>query len=548
MDKRPYDLHKNVKHEKDYQLNSKEATIRIVIFYVFFGLAWILTSDYIVDFLFRNTNLYIIIQSIKGVLYVLITSVVFYLIIYHRIDQYVSSLTILKRAYDDLDQSHENSLKLENQLYKLAYYDELTGLPNKIQLQQHIKKLIDNSAKKTKFAFIYFDIDEFRHVNEIKGHYIGDQLIKQISQRLTQSLKKDDFIARMSGDEFVLIIENENIDECKQKIDNIFHLLRGSYTLGEDDHFVTFSVGVTFFPGHGDDYISLLRHADVALSHAKTNRKDQIVIFDMYMIKSIENQSQLSNQLRGAISNEEFSIHYQPVMNIQTMISSSVEALLRWQNKEGKNIPPMDFIPFSEKNGFIHDITQWVFHQVSKEFKNWHQENPFRVSINLSPVVLSDNLFVDRMSQWIKRFKFDPNHMILEITETAVIDDIEKSIKVLKKLKSLGFTIALDDFGTGYSSLTYLQRLPIDVIKIDRSFISSIFDNQADIFILKGMVDLAHHLEMKVVAEGIETKAQHDLMKKLNIDFAQGYYYSKPKVQQEIMEYYHQTQTTSSKV
>ncbi|MDD3068030.1 MAG: EAL domain-containing protein [Acholeplasmataceae bacterium] len=540
MNKKPYDLHKNVKLEKDKHLNSKEATIRIIIYYVFLGFAWILTSDYIVDFLFDDPEVYARVQSVKGILYVLITAVVFYAIIFHRIDQYVSSLVNLNQAYEDLDLSHENSLKLENQLYRLAYYDELTGLPNKILLHQQIDKLIKKVKDKSQFAFIYFDIDEFRHVNEILGHHTGDELIKMVSERLSKSLNQEVLIARMSGDEFVLVLEIQNLDEAKKRIYKIFDLLRGEYALNLNDYFITFSVGVAIYPEHGKDYISLLRHADVALSHAKSNRKDQIIIFDNEMIISIENQASLSNQLRGAIAHHEFSIHYQPVIKIETMEVSSVEALLRWTNRDGKNIPPLDFIPFSEKNGFIHDITEWVFNQTSKDFSGWNSKDDFSVSINLSPVVLSENIFIQRISEWVKRFKFQPKNVILEITETAVIDDLEKSINVLNQLKDLGFTIALDDFGTGYSSLTYLQKLPIDIVKIDRSFISSIFDHQADIFILKGMVDLAHHLEMEVVAEGIETKAQHDLMKKLSIDYGQGYYYSKPAKQSEIIEKFDQ--------
>lgn len=540
MDKKSYDLHKNAKTEKDQHLNSKEATIRIIIYYLFLGFSWILTSDYILDFLLHGTEMYVIVQSIKGILYVIITAMVFYFIIYHRIDQYVTSLMNLNRAYEDLDQSHENSLKLEGQLYKLAYYDELTGLPNKILLHQQVERIIKKNTGNMKFAFIYFDIDEFRHVNEIMGHYIGDQLIKLISERLSKNLAKDSFIARMGGDEFVLIVETEEWNDIQKKIDKIFDSLRGNYALNLVDHFVTLSVGVAFYPDHGKDYISLLRHADVALSHAKSNRKDQIVIFDYQMIQSIENQASLSNQLRSAITNKEFSVAYQPVMDIKSMEVSSVEALLRWRNSEGKNIPPLDFIPFSEKNGFIQEITEWVFQQASKDFSAWKINENFFVSINLSTVVLSDSLFIDRISEWKNRFKFDPKNIILEITETAIIDDINRSLEVLKQLRNLGFTIALDDFGTGYSSLTYLQKLPIDIVKIDRSFITSIFDNQSDIFILKAMVDLAHHLGMKVVAEGIETKAQHDLMNKLNMDYFQGYYYSKPVSQNEILEKFEQ--------
>ncbi|MBN2268555.1 MAG: bifunctional diguanylate cyclase/phosphodiesterase, partial [Acholeplasmataceae bacterium] len=418
--------------------------------------------------------------------------------------------------------------------------DELTGLPNKILLHQQVERIIKKNTGNMKFAFIYFDIDEFRHVNESMGHYIGDQLIKLISERLSKNLAKDSFIARMGGDEFVLIVETEEWNDIQKKIDKIFDSLRGNYALNLVDHFVTLSVGVAFYPDHGKDYISLLRHADVALSHAKSNRKDQIVIFDYQMIQSIENQASLSNQLRSAITNKEFSVAYQPVMDIKSMEVSSVEALLRWRNSEGKNIPPLDFIPFSEKNGFIQEITEWVFQQASKDFSAWKINENFFVSINLSTVVLSDSLFIDRISEWKNRFKFDPKNIILEITETAIIDDINRSLEVLKQLRNLGFTIALDDFGTGYSSLTYLQKLPIDIVKIDRSFITSIFDNQSDIFILKAMVDLAHHLGMKVVAEGIETKAQHDLMNKLNMDYFQGYYYSKPVSQNEILEKFEQ--------
>lgn len=522
--------------QSNRQLNAKEATLRIIILYLFLGFTWILTSDYLLNFMFKDSGLYTMIQSIKGILYVIITGIVFYIIIYHRIYQYTDSLHQLNRAYQELDVSHQNSLKLEDNLYQLAYYDQLTGLPNKILLEKTIQKMINQNLDEQKFAMIYFDIDEFRHINETRGHIIGDMLIKQIARRLNDIVQEDAFIARMGGDEFVIILKHIIIQKLNARVMSVMDQLRGNYALGEDDHFVTLSAGVSVFPTHGQDYINLLRHADMALSQAKSNRKDQVVIYDDKMTDAVSQQSILTNQLRNAIQNNEFYLHYQPIVSLKQNQIKGVEALLRWKNPILGNIPPLEFIPLAEMNGFIHELTEWVFQQVGKDLAQWPNRETFRVSINLSTVVLTDQLFIKRLPSWLKRYKIDPKRIILEITETAFIHDLELGIGVVKKLSELGFLVALDDFGSGYSSLTYLQMLPINIVKIDRGFIMNITEDAQEVFVLKAMIDISHHMKLNVVAEGIETEVQDQLMKSFDVDFAQGYLYSRPTLIEDVLK------------
>ncbi len=545
LEDRKTDQNNKPKLKESKGLNATSATTKIIVFYLVLGFSWILLSDFLITLIFTDADTLNLVQSAKGVFYVGFTAIIFYYIIHRKIDMYVMTISDLNTAYTELEQGHQKSLSLEGKLFDLAFYDPLTGLPNKTLLEETINNYIKNKKENGIIGFVYFDIDEFRNINEVKGHSVGDLLIQQVSKLLSEKIHKPNMLARMGGDEFVLaLFDIDELEKFMPTIEDMFNHIRRSFILDEDDFFITYSAGVALYPDHGLDYITLLRHSDAAMSIAKSKGRDQIVIFDDEMVTLIKQQTEILNQLRQAIHNDEFTLHYQPIIRLKDNSIDGTEALIRWVHPVKGFIPPLEFISLSEKNGFIKDITEWVFKEAADQFKEWGSSNKnFKVSINLSAVMLMNDKFITNLIKWIQEHHIDCSKFNLEITETAIISDIQKSVHVLNSLKRLGFTIALDDFGTGYSSLTYLQKLPIDTIKIDRSFISNIKEDTEEFYVLKYMIDLAHHLKLTVVAEGIETLEQAEMVKKYNVDFAQGYYYCKPMPQNRVLEYfkaYHQ--------
>jgi len=529
-----------VKNKRRESLSATQTALKIIALYVIIGFTWILVSDHLIKLITDNPQDLEKLQSGKGIFYVAITAIVFYYIIHHQLDLYIQTIQTLKKAYIDLDEGHHKSQKLENKLFQIAYYDELTGLPNKFMLEEKINDYIQQYDHDGLIGFIYFDIDEFRNINEVKGHSVGDFLIKSVADLLKEKIIEPNILARMGGDEFVIAIFSvDSLDVFMQTIESYLNSIRKTFVLDEDHFFITYSAGVALYPDHGKDYLTLFRHADAAMSMAKAKGKDQIVIFDDEMVLLIKQQTEILTQLRSAIANNEFSLHYQPVLSMTTDEVVGVEALIRWNHPVKGFIPPLEFISLAEKNGFIKEITEWVFKEAARQYKNWPIHlTPFKIAINISAVMLMHDSFIPNLSKWIQEDQIDCSKFTLEITETAVIHDIQKSIHVIKQLKRYGFEIALDDFGTGYSSLTYLQKLPIDTIKIDRSFISSIKESQEDFHVLRYMVELAHHLKLDVVAEGIETKEQIQMVKSYFVDYAQGYYFCKPMPQTRVLEYF----------
>jgi len=510
----------------------------IIILYWIFGYAWIVLTDRWEELLFSNSLLGLRIQTIKGIVYVTLSGIIFFYIILYHLKLYKESFNRLELAYGELDLGHKKSLTLEERLFDLAYYDPLTGLPNKFMIEEKINEQISKNPDQL-IGLIYFDIDEFRNINEIKGHSLGDTLIKNVADTLKGEISEPNIFSRMGGDEFLIAIFNiEHLELLIPKIEGYFNTIRKTYELDSDAFYLTFSSGVTLYPDHGQDFITLFRHADAAMSLAKSKGKDQYVIFDEEMVTIVKQQTELLNSLRKAIQQEQMSIHYQPIIDLKSGNIHSVEALIRWYHPEKGFIPPLEFISLSEKNGLIKDITEFVLQDTADHYHEWYaKKSDFKVSINLSATMLMHDRFIEDLFKWIDQHKIDCRKYIIEITETAVISDIQKSIHVLNQLKRLGFLIALDDFGTGYSSLTYLQKLPIDMIKIDRSFISGIKEDTEEFHVLKYMIDLAHHLRLKVVAEGIETKQQHHMVLKYGVDYAQGYYFCKPSTQDRVFEY-----------
>lgn len=429
--------------------------------------------------------------------------------------------------------------ELEKRLYNLAYYDAVTKLPNRAYLEIEINKHINNNN--SNFAIAYIDLDNFKHINEVKGHDAGDALLKYIAETLTKNLKEPNIVGNIIGDEFVVaILDSKNFYEISNSIRNIFDLLRKPWHYHSQDFFITTSIGVAMYPDHGTTFQELLINADLARNYAKEKGKDQFVFYNLSIRDKTLKQIELSNMLRSAILNDELILYYQPQIDIKTNKIVAFEALLRWNHPEKGFISPADFIPVAEKNGFIDQITEYVFEKAFKQKLEWNKKGlrNVRMTINISPLIIKQEGLTIKLKKLFNRYDVRPDEFEMEITETAVMLDLEKAVYNLMQLKSLGVRIALDDFGSGYSSLTYLQELPIDVLKLDQKLIKMINTEYDEAYILKMIIDMAHYLGLKVVAEGVETHEQLQVMARHKCDIIQGFYYSRPLPSDKIEEKY----------
>lgn len=506
-------------------------TMRIIILYLILGVLWILLSDRLILLFTDDSIMLIQIQMVKGIIYVLVTAIIFYLIVYYRIKKLFDNINALNEAYRILDQNTVEFQKMDNQLYQLAYYSSETKLPNKLLFENKINEYINQNNPDHVMAMVVVGIDNFGDINEMKGHDVGDEMLFLTGQLLQDKVQEPNLAAHLGGDEFGLAFLYEpNLETLLKSIEDLFNTMRQTYVFGSDKFLITFSAGITIFPNHGNTFLTLYRNAFSAMATAKANGKDQMVLFDEHIMMLRTNTTELTNQLRQAIEEEKFSLHYQPIINLQEGSMVSLEALIRWEHPQKGNIPPMDFIPLAEKTGLIKGVAEWVFKAAFRQCNLWREEGmeDVRVAINISPRTLAHPSFIEDLKTLMISERASAKDYILEITESAVISDTLQSIKVLNQLRKMGFLIALDDFGTGYSSLTHLRQLPIDLVKIDRSFIEAITKTQEDREVLQFITLLAHHLNIKVVAEGVETIEQKNIIEQYKIDFAQGYFFSKP--------------------
>lgn len=429
---------------------------------------------------------------------------------------------------------------MEDKVNKLAYYDLLTQLPNRFRIEETCKEKItfyESGHRHEKFSFILIDIDNFKHINDTMGHKIGDQLVLHIKDILSNIVKPPDILARTGGDEFTLIVdETHNGDRTFHLMDDIMNEVRKPWFINDYDIFISVSAGIAFFPDHGINFEEISKNADIAMTHIKESAKDGYTIYQPSLVEKTWQRMLTISKLRNAIEKQEFFLNYQPIFDLAEHRLVGVEALIRWKDGEGNIVYPGDFIPLSEETGLIEAISDWVLQSVCTQLNEWEtfKLKDFRVAINLSGRVLTGDNFLESIKNTLGFCDKVFNQIEFEITETAVISDFEKAIKALKNLKKLGIKISLDDFGTGYSSLTYLSKLPLDSIKIDRDFIKHILSEHAEEFMFKSIVDLAHDLGLKVIIEGVETEDQLKFVKKNGCDMAQGYYLGKPGPTSEI--------------
>lgn len=426
--------------------------------------------------------------------------------------------------------------KIQGQIKEMnyqAHFDSLTKLPNRHSTESMLEEQIRLKETSNEIiAVVFLDLDYFKNVNDSKGHAYGDELLIQVGHRIKKLLPNDSFFGRFGGDEFILLLYADQEDA--HIIQDTLKLVHASFDegfrlFGHKAH-ITTSMGVAFYPKDARTKKELLANADTALYEAKEAGRNQIYFFNTEMKEVFEKSFMLQKGLRTALDNKEFTLHYQPQFDLHLGRLTSLEALIRWEHPQWGTISPDDFIPIAEKSGQIREIGEWVINTSLQAIKRIVKDEPHiqRIAINVSAIQLREADFVKKIEEALDKYDVPPHWLEVELTESVIIVDEEEAFQKIKELKALGIQIALDDFGTGYSSLNYLHLMDIDKVKIDRSFIQQAKENPNVVSILDTIINLGHTLGFEIVAEGVETEKQLQLLREMNVDIIQGYYYSRP--------------------
>jgi diguanylate cyclase (GGDEF)-like protein/PAS domain S-box-containing protein len=425
--------------------------------------------------------------------------------------------------------------RAEEQLQHEAMHDVMTGLPNRAMFIDHLELAIARAQRNEarKFAVLYIDLDRFKIINDSLGHAVGDQLLKEVAVRLWKCVRAGDTVARLGGDEFVLLLEDIYEEtEAIEVAERIKIELAAPFTLNGREVYTTVSVGVASSWTSYHQAEGLIRDADAAMYRAKSLGKNRHEIYDSAMHAQVNDLLQMETALRMAVERNELVVYYQSIVDLETFKISGFEALVRWNHPERGFISPANFIPLAEETGLIVDIGEWVLRDACRQMERWQKifpsDPPLFVSVNLSSKQFIQSDLIQRVTQIIEETKINPEGLKLEITESAVMDNVETATEMLKKLRALGIKLSIDDFGTGYSSLSYLHRFPIDTLKVDRSFVVNMSEDGENVEIVRTIVSLAQNLGMNVIAEGVETKEQLGALRKLGCENGQGYFFSKP--------------------
>ncbi|MEJ8554125.1 putative bifunctional diguanylate cyclase/phosphodiesterase [Tepidibacter sp. Z1-5] len=419
----------------------------------------------------------------------------------------------------------ENLLK---EITYTAFNDSLTELPNRRDIEKNIQKALSNDKR---FAILFVDLDKFKFINDSLGHSHGDDILKKVARRIKENIREEDYLARSGGDEFLIILNDiENENEIAQISKNIVRRFRKPFELEDTTVHITCSIGICLYPKDGDNMETLMKNADIAMHKTKEKQGNDYQFYNDNMHSHIKNKFDIAESLIIGIQKDEFVLHYQPKVDIITNQIIGVEALVRWNHTKKGMIYPNDFISIAEETGFIKTLDKHILKLACLQIRKWiyKGKNPINISVNISPKLLHEESFIPYLEDVFESTKIDPKYISIEIIETAAMEDKEYVYNVLNKLRSKGIKILLDDFGKGYSSLSYLKDLPIDKVKIDKLFVDEICFNNVNRTIMKAIIDMSKALNLKVLAEGVETVDQLNLLEELDCQSYQGYLYSKP--------------------
>jgi len=433
--------------------------------------------------------------------------------------------------------------KYEEKLHQLAYFDSLTGIANRSYFERYIRQLIH---EQTPFALCYLDFDKFKWINDHFSHQAGDYFLQEAVKRVQTVLQENHFFARIGGDEFVLLLPHTAKEAVSLLAERLIQAFHQPFRYEKQMIQSTLSVGIAFFPSDADNQEQLMKYADQALYYVKDRGKN-----GYHFYQPVHNRTEvIKRDLPFAIIREQFYLCYQPKIELGNGSAMGVETLLRWRHPTLGEIPPLEFIPLAEKSGFIFEITLWVLEQACRQVKEWQTQFPkLKLAVNLSPFLLNRTELVGHVIYILNETGFAPEHLILEVTESGLMENIETGKHILTELKTVGVQVAIDDFGTGFSSLAYIRNLPVTLLKIDRSFIQGIAENSKDATIVDTIIHLAKSLDIQVLAEGVETNQQLSLLQQMHCDFAQGFYFSKSLEAEKLkhwLEQYNQSNAPSS--
>jgi diguanylate cyclase (GGDEF)-like protein len=435
--------------------------------------------------------------------------------------------------------------RAEEQIRRLAYCDSLTGIPNRQAFLETLERELQRSKiGNKKFAVLFMDLDAFKRINDTLGHDVGDQLLKQVSDRLRETIRPNDLLsrgdllpradtnlARLGGDEFTILIPDlERVEHALNVAHRVKDAMRRPFLIEGNEIFVTASIGISLFPEDGDDCTSLLKYADTAMYHAKNCGKNNAKLYSSSLTMQIMSHVKLEVGLRRALQNDELYLLYQPQLDVRSSEIVGVEALVRWRHAERGVVSPNEFIPLAEETGLIVPIGEWVLRTACSQARHWQKlaRRPVRMAVNLSAKQFKDENLSQIVVSALHDTGLDPRLLELELTEGTLMDDAKATLATLEQLRGIGVYLSIDDFGTGYSSMNYLKRFDVRALKIDRSFISGLPQDSENAAITRAIIAMAHGLKMVVVAEGVETGEQLVLLEEYGCDLVQGFYLGRP--------------------
>ncbi len=419
---------------------------------------------------------------------------------------------------------------MENTIKQMAYHDWLTGLPNRYMLNEYIDKALARSKRsKNQLAVLFLDLDHFKSVNDMMGHELGDLLLKQVAGLLKGIAREGDIVSRLGGDEFIILLEDIDQKGAIIVAERILDEFRTPFQLSNKEFFLSPSIGISLCPQHGEDGQILIKNADDAMYLAKKSGKNNYKLYDCNS-ENIKNRViNLEQSLRKVIENKELVLHYQPQVELGTGNIVGVEALLRWIHPAFGLVLPLEFIPIAEETGLIVPIGEWVLETACRQNKKWQDEGfpPIKIAVNISVRQLQDSHFIEHVKNILQKTELNPELLELEMTE-SLMQNFEQSVKAIDELKKIGVKICIDDFGTGYSSLSTLNRLPVDYVKIDKSFIMDVVSNSNTATLVRTIISICQNLKFGVITEGIENEQQVNFLKLHQCGLSQGYLYSPP--------------------